>query len=150
MINGYTSLNITKLDVLSGLDELKLGVAYKIDGKRLPKGGTLTHTRMHTHTHKHKHTHTHTHKHTHTHTHTYTHTHIHTHTHTPKVPCPRRSSIWRRWRWSMRACLDGKATSPRYVTVVLIYVTLVLLRCYFSPATLILWCYSGLMLSLWR
>merc|ERR1712100_468407 len=38
MINGYRSLNITKLDVLSILDEIKIGVAYKIDGKRLPDG----------------------------------------------------------------------------------------------------------------
>lgn len=38
MINGYTSLNITKLDVLNDLDELKLGVAYELDGKTLPRG----------------------------------------------------------------------------------------------------------------
>eukprot|EP00494_Astrolonche_serrata_P030211 UN30478 len=37
-INGYNSINITKLDVLSGLKELKIGVAYKIDGKTLPEG----------------------------------------------------------------------------------------------------------------
>ncbi|KAF9926787.1 hypothetical protein FBU30_003698 [Linnemannia zychae] len=35
IINGYTSLNITKLDVLDQLDEIKIGVAYKIDGKVL-------------------------------------------------------------------------------------------------------------------
>ncbi|KAF9432477.1 phosphoribosylaminoimidazole carboxylase ade2 [Entomortierella beljakovae] len=35
MINGYTSLNITKLDVLDQLDEIKIGVAYKVDGKTL-------------------------------------------------------------------------------------------------------------------
>ncbi|KAG0227862.1 phosphoribosylaminoimidazole carboxylase ade2 [Actinomortierella wolfii] len=35
MINGYTSLNITKLDVLDDLDEIKIGVAYKVDGKEL-------------------------------------------------------------------------------------------------------------------
>jgi len=35
-INGYTSLNLTKLDVLSGLKEIPLGVAYKSrDGKYL-------------------------------------------------------------------------------------------------------------------
>jgi len=37
-INGYDALNITKLDVLSGLDELKIGVAYKVDGQTLPEG----------------------------------------------------------------------------------------------------------------
>ncbi len=35
MINGYTHLNITKLDVLSKLPSLKLCVAYLIDGKRI-------------------------------------------------------------------------------------------------------------------
>ena len=33
MINDYTSLNITKLDILSDLDEIKVGVAYTINGK---------------------------------------------------------------------------------------------------------------------
>ncbi len=33
MINGLTELAITKLDVLSGLDELKVCVAYRYDGK---------------------------------------------------------------------------------------------------------------------
>lgn len=33
MFNGYTSLNMTKLDVMSDLDELKIGVNYKIHGK---------------------------------------------------------------------------------------------------------------------
>lgn len=37
-LSNYTSINITKLDVLSGLDEIKIGIAYKIDGKTLPKG----------------------------------------------------------------------------------------------------------------
>jgi adenylosuccinate synthase len=32
-INGVTGLNLTKLDVLDKLDEVKIGVAYKIDGK---------------------------------------------------------------------------------------------------------------------
>jgi len=32
-INGFTCLNLTKLDVLSTLDEIKLGVAYKINGE---------------------------------------------------------------------------------------------------------------------
>ena len=35
-INGFSSLNLTKLDVLSQLPEIKLGVAYKqLGGKRL-------------------------------------------------------------------------------------------------------------------
>ncbi|CAG8551760.1 18463_t:CDS:10, partial [Acaulospora morrowiae] len=35
MINGYTSLNITKLDVLDQLSELKVATAYLLDGKPL-------------------------------------------------------------------------------------------------------------------
>jgi len=35
IINGYTSLNITKLDILDQLDEIKIGVAYKVDGEIL-------------------------------------------------------------------------------------------------------------------
>lgn len=31
-VNGFTELVLTKLDVLSGFDELKIAVAYKIDG----------------------------------------------------------------------------------------------------------------------
>jgi adenylosuccinate synthase len=38
MLNGYASVNVTKLDVLDGLDYLKIGVAYKIRGERLPPG----------------------------------------------------------------------------------------------------------------
>jgi adenylosuccinate synthase len=35
-INGFSSLNLTKLDVLSGLPEIKLGVSYnKTDGHKL-------------------------------------------------------------------------------------------------------------------
>lgn len=33
MINGFTALNLTKLDVLTGLDEVKIGKAYMHDGK---------------------------------------------------------------------------------------------------------------------
>lgn len=33
-VNGFTELVLTKLDVLSGLSELKIAVAYEIDGKR--------------------------------------------------------------------------------------------------------------------
>ncbi|KAI9225616.1 MAG: putative ADE12-adenylosuccinate synthetase [Piptocephalis tieghemiana] len=32
-INGYTTINLTKLDVLGGLETLKIGVAYEWDGK---------------------------------------------------------------------------------------------------------------------
>jgi adenylosuccinate synthase len=34
-VNGFTELLLTKLDVLSGFDELKIAVAYKIDGKQV-------------------------------------------------------------------------------------------------------------------
>ena len=36
MINGFDVINLTKLDVLSHLDEIKLAVAYKHNGKILP------------------------------------------------------------------------------------------------------------------
>lgn len=36
LINGYDSLNITKLDVLDELSEIKVGVQYLVDGKELP------------------------------------------------------------------------------------------------------------------
>ncbi|KAI5291722.1 hypothetical protein KEM54_001254 [Ascosphaera aggregata] len=32
-INHYTALNLTKLDILDDFDEIKVGVAYKVDGK---------------------------------------------------------------------------------------------------------------------
>jgi len=35
LINGFTSINLTKLDVLTGLPELKIGRAYKHNGKIL-------------------------------------------------------------------------------------------------------------------
>ncbi|EPQ25977.1 uncharacterized protein PFL1_06432 [Pseudozyma flocculosa PF-1] len=35
LINGYTSLNLTKLDVLDNLKELKVAVGYTVDGKEL-------------------------------------------------------------------------------------------------------------------
>lgn len=35
MVNGYTYLNLTKLDVLDNLDEIQIGVEYKVDGKAL-------------------------------------------------------------------------------------------------------------------
>lgn len=36
MINGFTGIALTKLDILDVLDEIKVGVAYKINGKRVP------------------------------------------------------------------------------------------------------------------
>lgn len=35
MINGYTSLNITKLDILDEFKEIKVGVEYKLNGKTI-------------------------------------------------------------------------------------------------------------------
>jgi adenylosuccinate synthase len=35
LINGISGLCITKLDVLDGLDEIKMGVGYELDGKRI-------------------------------------------------------------------------------------------------------------------
>ncbi|BGP07708.1 Adenylosuccinate synthetase [Rhodotorula toruloides] len=35
LINGYTSLNLTKLDVLDDLETIQVGVAYHLDGKPL-------------------------------------------------------------------------------------------------------------------
>lgn len=34
-VNHYTSLNLTKLDILDGLKELKIAVAYKFEGQEL-------------------------------------------------------------------------------------------------------------------
>lgn len=36
MINGYDSLNLTKLDILDDLDEIKVAVKYLVDEKELP------------------------------------------------------------------------------------------------------------------
>jgi adenylosuccinate synthase len=33
-VNGFTELVLTKLDILSGLEELKIAVAYEVDGQR--------------------------------------------------------------------------------------------------------------------
>ena len=38
MLNNYNSLNMTKLDVLDDLDEVRIGVAYIINGQRLLPG----------------------------------------------------------------------------------------------------------------
>lgn len=35
MINGITSVALTKLDVLSGFEKIKVCVGYELDGKRL-------------------------------------------------------------------------------------------------------------------
>jgi adenylosuccinate synthase len=35
-LNGYTGLNLTKLDILSGFEEVKIAVAYKYKGEVLP------------------------------------------------------------------------------------------------------------------
>ena len=37
-MNGYDSLNLTKLDVLTGLATLKIGVDYVVGGATLPRG----------------------------------------------------------------------------------------------------------------
>ena len=36
LINGYDSLNLTKLDILDDLSEVKIAVQYKLDGEELP------------------------------------------------------------------------------------------------------------------
>ncbi|XP_029441977.1 adenylosuccinate synthetase isozyme 2 isoform X4 [Rhinatrema bivittatum] len=36
MINGFTALALTKLDILDVFSEIKVGVAYKLDGKTIP------------------------------------------------------------------------------------------------------------------
>ncbi|XP_043930284.1 adenylosuccinate synthetase isozyme 1 [Protopterus annectens] len=36
MINGFTALALTKLDILDVLSEIKIGTAYKLNGKRIP------------------------------------------------------------------------------------------------------------------
>jgi adenylosuccinate synthase len=38
LLNGYTHLNLTKLDCLRGFSELKIGVAYVYGGTKLPPG----------------------------------------------------------------------------------------------------------------
>ena len=35
MLNNYNYLNLTKLDILTGIKELKVGVGYKLNGKLL-------------------------------------------------------------------------------------------------------------------
>ena len=40
-INGYAAIALTKLDILDTLDEVKIGVAYTLDGQTL-KGNKKT------------------------------------------------------------------------------------------------------------
>ena len=35
MLNDFSSINITKLDVLDGMKEIKIGYKYQIDGKEI-------------------------------------------------------------------------------------------------------------------
>ena len=35
MLNGFTSLNLTKLDILDSFKEIKVAVAYKLNGKEI-------------------------------------------------------------------------------------------------------------------
>ncbi|CAM9940797.1 unnamed protein product, partial [Discosporangium mesarthrocarpum] len=37
LVNGYSALNLTKLDVLTGMKEVHIGVAYKYKGKVLDR-----------------------------------------------------------------------------------------------------------------
>ncbi|KAG8444535.1 hypothetical protein GDO86_009627 [Hymenochirus boettgeri] len=36
MINGFTALALTKLDILDAFSEIKIGVSYKLDGRNIP------------------------------------------------------------------------------------------------------------------
>ncbi|XP_043931590.1 adenylosuccinate synthetase isozyme 2-like [Protopterus annectens] len=36
MINGFTAVAVTKLDILDVIEEIKIGVAYRLDGKKIP------------------------------------------------------------------------------------------------------------------
>lgn len=36
MLNGYDYFNLTKIDILTGLQKLKIAISYSIDGKELP------------------------------------------------------------------------------------------------------------------
>jgi adenylosuccinate synthase len=35
MLNGFTSVNLTKLDVLTGFEDIKIGTKYMVDGKEI-------------------------------------------------------------------------------------------------------------------
>jgi len=36
MLNGYNYLNLTKIDILTGISKLKVAVSYSFEGKKLP------------------------------------------------------------------------------------------------------------------
>jgi len=36
LLNGYTSFNLTKLDIMTGIPEIKIGVTYRYKGEKLP------------------------------------------------------------------------------------------------------------------
>jgi len=36
LLNGYTSFNLTKMDILTGIHELKIAVGYRYNGEKLP------------------------------------------------------------------------------------------------------------------
>jgi len=38
LVNAYTSINVTKLDILNDFEEIKIGVQYKLSGEPLPPG----------------------------------------------------------------------------------------------------------------
>jgi len=42
-LNGFDSIALTKLDVLDALDEIKIGVGYEIDGKRVDTFPAVSH-----------------------------------------------------------------------------------------------------------
>jgi len=35
MLNSFDAFNLTKIDVMDHLDEVKIGVQYRIDGKKI-------------------------------------------------------------------------------------------------------------------
>ena len=35
MVNGFTSIALTKLDILDEFEDIKIGVAYSLNGKKL-------------------------------------------------------------------------------------------------------------------
>lgn len=45
MINGYTSLNLTKLDILDQLKEIKVATKYLLDGKEIEGFPGMCHIR---------------------------------------------------------------------------------------------------------
>ena len=83
LINGYDALNLTKLDVLDDLDEIKVAVKYLIDEREIPgfpgefcRGNRTEHGALISHQ-------------------------------------QRTSSSWPRLRWFMSLCRVGSSRSPR-------------------------------------